>query len=350
MSPTSTARPGVMVGTLVDLIISLGSGAPSGSKSSTVTSGNAAKACSMRGQTAAQSRPPRPHSSGVHQRLGVIRRGPRRDSRDARTIADRRHRAPFVPGPAPRPRTAVESRLGATSVELPKHRGRIDERVNAIGFDDSRFELALGACVQRAVVILDDQDRDGGAIGERREVLVRDRPVMNRCGEHACHLVSLLADLVRPGRRDHVAEVAGWLEAWVRRTRWKAARKSSRSSRGRAGGRRATADRWGARSASWSLHTSRAVSLAACDHRAVVLDPRCSRDHRRGPPGQAARLVELEARRWPAQPVPVAAHRHADRDRTRGAVPARDAAQARSVRDPGRVPEAVRRSTSPTSR
>ena len=38
MSPTRTARPGVIVGTWEDLTISLGTGAPSGSKRSTVTS------------------------------------------------------------------------------------------------------------------------------------------------------------------------------------------------------------------------------------------------------------------------------------------------------------------------
>lgn len=86
------------------------------------------------------------------------------------------NRSPFAPGSAPQPRTAVESRLRATRIESPKHLGRIDEGVVPIGFDDPRFELALGAFVQLASVIFDDQYGDGGAIRERRELLVRDRP------------------------------------------------------------------------------------------------------------------------------------------------------------------------------
>ena len=38
-----------------------------------------------------------------------------------------------------------ESRLRATRIESQNHLGRIDEGVTAIGFDDPRFELALGA-------------------------------------------------------------------------------------------------------------------------------------------------------------------------------------------------------------
>jgi hypothetical protein len=52
-------------------------------------------------------------------------------------------------------------------IKSPKHLGRVDEGVAPIGFDDPRFELALGAFVQLVSVVFDDQYGHGGAVGER---------------------------------------------------------------------------------------------------------------------------------------------------------------------------------------
>jgi len=63
-----------------------------------------------------------------------------------------------------------------TRIESPKHLGRICEGIAPIGFDDARFELALGAFVQLASVVFDDQYGHGGPIRERCEARVAIDP------------------------------------------------------------------------------------------------------------------------------------------------------------------------------
>jgi len=97
-------------------------------------------------------------------------------------------------------------------IESPKHFGHIDEGVARIGFDAPRFELALGAFAQLASVFFDDQYGHGGAIRERRELLVGDRPVVNRSGEHACHISAHFSRPAHLGDRgSRGATWPGWL-------------------------------------------------------------------------------------------------------------------------------------------
>jgi hypothetical protein len=65
----------------------------------------------------------------------------------------------------------VESRPAATTIEPPKHLGRFDEGIAAIGFYDPRLDLPFGVLVQVALIIFDDHDRDPGASGNEASCL-----------------------------------------------------------------------------------------------------------------------------------------------------------------------------------